>query len=75
MSLIKKSDVKNHLSLRHRSKIHLQEESPADAASVLSQESAMADPKGSDPLANKLGGASSSEPQSLPIATPGNTQD
>ncbi len=31
MSLIKKADVKNHLSTRHRTEIHLQPESQADA--------------------------------------------
>lgn len=57
VSLIKKSDVKNHLSPRHRSKIHLQEESPASTH-----------PKVNDPLANQLDGVSSSEPQSLPTS-------
>lgn len=28
MSLIKKADVKNHLSARHRTELHLQPESP-----------------------------------------------
>jgi len=31
MSLIKKADVKNHLYARHRTEIHLQPESQADA--------------------------------------------
>src|SRR6476620_7463164 len=31
MSLFKKADVKNHLSARHRTEIHLQPESQADA--------------------------------------------
>jgi hypothetical protein len=40
MSLVKKSDVKNHLSLRHRTQIHLcQPESQPDATGFSAAES------------------------------------
>lgn len=73
MSLIKKSDVKNHLSPRHRSKIHLQDESPADAASL--KESPLAEPKMKESLSVHLGSVSSSGPDLVPIETSESIQE
>lgn len=49
MSLIKQSDVKNHLSGRHRTEIHVaRPESQPDATGFPHEESAGADPKVND---------------------------
>lgn len=68
MSLIKRSDVKNHLSPRHRSKIHLQGQSTADAVSL--KESPPAGSKMRESLADHPDSASSSELDLVPIETP-----
>ena len=74
MSLIKKSDVKNHLSARHHSKIHLQPQSLEGAAGLALEEPAGADPEGINPLEGQLDIESSRGQQSVPIVTPKNIQ-
>ena len=54
MSLIKKTDVKNHLSVRHRSEIHLQPAIQADATGFPYDERTGADPSESDSAENPL---------------------
>ena len=49
MSLIKKADVMNHLSMRHRTEIHLiRPESQPDATCFAQEESPVADSKVND---------------------------
>jgi hypothetical protein len=54
MSLIKKADVKNHLSARHRTEIHLQPESQADATGFPHEDNTGEDLKASDSVENSL---------------------
>lgn len=60
MSLIKKTDVKNHLSGRHRIEIHLQPAIQADAAGLTHEELAGADASENDPIENPLSPSPSS---------------
>jgi hypothetical protein len=70
MSVIKQTDVKNHLSARHRTEIHLhQPESQADATGFPREESAGEDPKVSDSVENPLNIPTPSEPETTPIVT------
>ena len=56
MSIIRKSDVKNHLSPRFRTQIHLCEpESLPDATGFSDQELASAEPAANDSMENALG--------------------
>ena len=71
MSLIKKSDVKNHLSARRRSRMHPQQQSPIGASSLTHEESAGTDPK----LVRPLDIESSSPRQSVLIVMPKSIQD
>lgn len=73
MTLIKRSDVKNHLSPRYRSKLHVQGQSPADAASL--EESPLAESKMNKPLADHLDSASSREPDLVTIETRESTRE
>jgi len=60
MSLIKKADVKNHLSARHRTEIHLaRPESQSDATGFAHEESASEDSKVNESV----------EPETTPSAT------
>jgi hypothetical protein len=52
MSLTKSTDVKNHLSNRHRTEIHLQTKSQADATGFPHDEAAVAAPFKNDSLEN-----------------------
>jgi len=53
MSLIKKSEFKNHSSANHRTEIHLTyHESQSDATGFALEEVAVDDPKASDPVGN-----------------------
>ena len=53
MSLIKKADVKNHLSARHRSEIHLaRPETKSDATCFAHEDSSSEDPKVTDSVEN-----------------------
>ncbi len=55
MSLIKKADVKNHLSARHRSGIHLaRPEGQSEATGVAHEDSTSGTPKVNDAAENSL---------------------
>ncbi len=70
MSLIKKADVKNHLSARHRTEIHLaRPEGQSDATGFAHEESESEDPKATDSVENPLNIPSTSEPETAPIVT------
>jgi hypothetical protein len=61
VSLIKKSDVKNHLSPRHRTEIHLcPPESQPDATGFSAAESGAEQPDASDSAKDPVAGHSSS---------------
>jgi hypothetical protein len=62
MSLIKKADVKNHLSARHRSEIHLaRPASKPDATDI--------NPKANDSAENSLEIPIPTKPEAAPIVT------
>jgi len=68
MSLIKKSDVKNHLSAHHRTELHLaHHESQSDATGFAHEETAGEDPKVSDLVESPLD--IPSQPETAPIIT------
>ena len=68
MSLIKKTDVKNHLSARHRTEIHLAEpNSDADATSFPHEESAGKHSLSNDSVVNPLNIPTPREPEAVPI--------
>ncbi len=68
MSLIKQSDVKNHLSAHHRTEIHLaRPESQSDATGFTHEESASADPKETDSVENPLNTPTPGKPETAPI--------
>ncbi len=70
MSLIKQTDVKNHLSARHRTEIHLaQPEGQSDATGFAHEESASEDPNENDSVENPLNIPTPSEPETAPIVT------
>ena len=70
MSLIKKADVKNHLSARHRTGIRLaRPESQSDATGFAHEESAGEDPKVNDSVENPLNTPAPNEPETAPIVT------
>lgn len=64
MSLIKQTDVKNHLSARHRTEIHLQPTIQADAPP---EDPAGKDSHSNDPVVNPLEIPTASEPEIVPI--------
>jgi hypothetical protein len=70
MSLIKKADVKNHLSTRHRTEIHLtRPESQSDATGFAHEESASEEPQVSDSIENTLNIPTPGKPETAPIVT------
>jgi hypothetical protein len=70
MSLVKKSDVKNHLSAHHRTEIHLTHpESQSDATGFAHEEAAGDDLKVSDPIENPVITPAPSRPETAPIVT------
>ena len=70
MSLIKKSDVKNHLSVRHRTEIHLAEyEGQSDATGFAHEEVAGEDPNVSGPVENPFDIPTPSQPKTAPTVT------
>jgi hypothetical protein len=70
MSLIKKSDVRNHLPANHRTEIHLaRPESHIDATGFPHDEPAGEDPKVSDPIENPLDVPTPSQPETPAIVT------
>jgi hypothetical protein len=69
MSLITKSDVKNHLSARHRTEIHLARlESYIDATGFPHEQPESEYPKVSDPVENPLNDPTPSQPETTPVA-------
>ena len=70
MSLVKKSDVKNHLSAHHRTEIHLtRPESQSDPTGFPHEEVAADDPNVSDPVENPVISPTPSKPETAPIVT------
>jgi hypothetical protein len=69
MSLIKKADVKNHLSARHRTEIHLQPDSQADATGFPHDDNAGDDPKATESVKDSLKLSSRGGPETAPTAT------
>lgn len=68
MSLIKKSDVKNHLSAHHRTEIHLTHpQSQSDATGFAHEEAAGEDPKVADPVETPLDIPTTRQPEPAPI--------
>ena len=68
MSLIKKSDVKNHLSAHHRTEIHLaRPESQSDATGFAHEEVTVEDPKVSDPVEKPVITPTPNRPGTAPI--------
>ena len=68
MSLIKKADVKNHLSARHHREIHLaRPESQSDATGFAHEDATSEDPKGNDSVENPPNIPTPSEPETAPI--------
>jgi hypothetical protein len=67
MSLIKKSDVKNHLSAHHRTEIHLAyPKSQSDGTGFAHEED---ESKIADPVQNPVITPTPSKPETAPIAT------
>ena len=70
MSLVKKSDVKNHLSSHHRTEIHLtRPESQSAPTGFAHEEVAGEDPNKSDPAENPVITPTPCKPESAPIVT------
>jgi hypothetical protein len=68
MSLIKKSDVKNHLSAHHRTEIHpAYPKSQSDGTGFPHEDPAGEDPKETDPVQNSLDIPTTSQPETVPI--------
>src|SRR5258708_35297145 len=69
VSLIKKADVKNHLSTRHRNEIHLyRPEDDPKAAGLVEGESARAGSKFDEPVQSALNPLIPSGPEAAPTA-------
>jgi hypothetical protein len=67
MSLIKKADVKNHLSTRHRTEIHLCQPEDQPTVAVAFEEGFVgAAPEFSDPAKEGLDTATSTGPETAP---------
>ena len=67
MSLIKKSDVKNHLSAHHRTEIHLTHpQSQSDATGFAHEED---ESKIADPVQNPVITPTPSKPETAPTVT------
>jgi hypothetical protein len=70
MSLMKKTDVKNHLSARHRTGIHLiRPESLADATGFPHERAASNDPEAHNSVESSLNVPTSTEAGIAPITT------
>jgi hypothetical protein len=70
MSLIKKADVKNHLSARHRSEIHLaRPANKPDASGISHEEPSGVDPKVNESAENSLEIPIPTKPEAAPIVT------
>lgn len=75
MSLIRKSDVKNHLSARHRTEIHLQPPIQADATGFSHEETAGADPSENDSTENPRNPSPFRARKAAAIALPKSVRD
>lgn len=76
MSNIRKSDVKNHLSPRFRTRLSLcQPTSESDAAGLAREKPASAAPMGNGPMENPLNLPSTSARKSLTIVAHKGVQD
>lgn len=75
MSIIKKTDVKNHLSARHRTEIHLQPAIQADATSFPHEEPACADPGENNSREDSVGPSTAWARKPIEIVPPRSTQD
>lgn len=74
MSLIKKTDVKNHLSARHRTEIHLQPAIQADATGFAHEESAGADVGENNSSENSASSSTAPERKPAEIVSPRSLQ-
>jgi hypothetical protein len=71
MSLIKKADVKNHLSTRHRTEIHLcRLETEPGTEIVVEDESVGTAPEIGDPTNASLNRPTPCDPETAPTVTP-----
>jgi hypothetical protein len=75
MSFTKNTDVKNHLSARHRTEIHLQPAVRAEATGFKHEESAGPDPSENDSIENPLSPSPSSGQKIAAIVPPKSVQD
>jgi len=76
MSNVRQSDVKNHLSPRFRTKIHLCEpNTQSDAAGVSQEEFAGAEPKAHDSMEDAPHLSSTSGRKPIAIVTPESVRD
>jgi hypothetical protein len=70
MSLMKQGDVKNHLSARHRTEIHVaRPESQSDPTGFPHEEPSGAEPEGKDSPKNPLNIPTPIAPNTTPIVT------
>lgn len=67
MSLNRQTDVKNHLSARHRTEIHLEPAIQADATGFLDADPAGKDSHSKNSVVNPLDIPTPSEPEAVPI--------
>ena len=67
MSLIKRTDVNNHLSARHRTEIHLEPAIRTDATGFRPEEHAGRDSHSNDSVVNPLNIPTPSDPEAKPI--------
>jgi len=75
MSLIKKADVKNHLSARHRAEIHVaRPERQSGATGLPHEEPASKDPQVNDSVGNSLHVPTLSGPEPALLVTPENVK-
>ena len=70
MSLMKKSDVKNHLSARRRSRMHPQVQSPSGATEATHEEPAGVASEGIAPLEGHVDVETPRVQRSVPILMP-----
>lgn len=75
MSLIKKTDVKNHLSARHRTEIHLQPAIEADSTGFPYEEAAGPDPAENNSNESPPRSFPSGEQKAAAMATPKSVRD
>jgi hypothetical protein len=70
MSLINKSDAKNHLSAHHRTEIHLtHSQSQSDATGFAHDDATSEDPNASDRVESPIDIPTPSQPETAPTGT------